>query len=251
MPARVAAVLFLLFLACGAGSAQTASTQSYNEGNHEYAEGRFEAARDLYLQATTTGVRDSRLFYNLGNACFKAGQLGEAILWYERALRLAPRDPDIAHNLRYARAVKVDSDPEPGSLVWRALDRAFSYPTLNELCVATSVFLVLLFGLGSWRILGRRQPGTLWTVLTGASLVLLVGSGLWLGTRMHRSGMPEAVLIATAGSARSGPDQDQTVVFQAHEGTKFQVERQQDGWVLVRLANGLGGWLPSDQVALI
>jgi tetratricopeptide (TPR) repeat protein len=247
--ARLAVLLVLVM--CRSSLAQTTSGQLYNEGNREYAEGRFTAARDLYLQAAAAGVRDSRLFYNLGNASFKAGELGEAILWYERALRLAPRDPDITHNLRFARAVKVDSDPEPGNVVWRALDRAFSYPTLDELCVATSAFLLLLFGLGSYRVLTRRSPTTLWTVLAGLGLFLLVTHSVWLGARLHRRSAAEAVLIAPEGSARSGPDQDQTVVFQAHEGTKFRVERRQDGWVLVRLANGLGGWLPSDLIAEI
>jgi hypothetical protein len=43
----------------------------------------------------------------------------------------------------------------------------------------------------------------------------------------------------------------QTPVFVVHEGTKVVVERREAGWLLVRLANGLGGWLPAEVVAVI
>ena len=42
------------------------------------------------------------LFYNLGNACFKSDRLGEAILWYERARLLSPRDEGIGANLHFS-----------------------------------------------------------------------------------------------------------------------------------------------------
>jgi uncharacterized protein YgiM (DUF1202 family) len=51
--------------------------------------------------------------------------------------------------------------------------------------------------------------------------------------------------------ARSGPDKGQTEVFTAHEGTKVRLVRQEGEWILVRLANGLGGWIQTEAVARI
>ena len=56
----------------------------------------------------------------------------------------------------------------------------------------------------------------------------------------------EAIIIAEQTRAHSGPDADQTEVFTVHEGTKVRVVRQEGRWFLVRLANGIGGWLPAD-----
>jgi hypothetical protein len=40
-------------------------------------------------------------------------------------------------------------------------------------------------------------------------------------------------------------------VFAVHEGTKLRVVRREGGWLLVRLANGLGGWLAAGVVEVI
>jgi tetratricopeptide (TPR) repeat protein len=241
------AVVLVLLASAGASVAQSAAAQLYNQANRLYADGEYSSARDLYLQAASSGVRDPRLFYNLGNAYYKMGELGEAIVWYERARRLAPRDPDIRHNLRFANTMKVDSDPEQGDGVWQAIDAMFSYPTLNELCAAASALLLLLFGLGAARLLGRTSATTAWTVTAVTVACLLSVDGLWLATRLYRHGaIAEAVLIAPEAQARSGPDEGQTTVFAVHEGTKVRVERRQGEWLLVRLPNGLAGWLPSE-----
>ena len=56
---------------------------------------------------------------------------------------------------------------------------------------------------------------------------------------------------ARAIPCRSAPDQAQTVVFALHEGTKVRIERREQDWLLIRLANGLGGWLPAAAVTEI
>jgi SH3-like domain-containing protein len=74
----------------------------------------------------------------------------------------------------------------------------------------------------------------------------------WLGTRLYGdSGNSEAIVIVGEVMARSGPDKGQTEVFTAHEGTKVRLVRQEDEWILVRLANGLGGWIQTEAVARI
>jgi len=227
------AALTLLLVTASAAAGQSAAVGLYNEANRHYAEGDYQQARDLYLQAVAAGVRDARLFYNLGNAYYKAGELGEAILWYERARRLAPRDPDIRHNLRFANARKADADPVEGGGLWRALAAAFSYPTPNELCATASVALLALFALGCSRVLGWASARTAWTVALVAAACVLALTGVWLGARIyHSTTTTEAVLTAPEAQARSGPDEGQTVVFAAHEGTK-------------------GGWLPVDVLAEI
>lgn len=242
------AVALVVALPVGAAG-QSAAAQMYNAANRLYADGRFAAARDMYLQVAAAGTEDARLFYNLGNAHLKCGALGKAVLWYERARRLAPRDPDIRHNLAFADALKQDREPAAAGAVWGALSAAFAYPTLNELCVATTLALLTLALLCGVRRVQEAPRTAGWVAAVSLAAALLAASGIWLGARLHqRATIREAVLLAPAGQARSGPDAAQTVVFVAHEGTKLRIERQQDGWLLVRLVNGLGGWLPADLV---
>ena len=246
-------ILALLLPWAAEGYAQSVALGLYNEGNELYRGGEFGAAREKYLAVAGTGVRDPRLFYNLGNACFKEERLGEAILWYERALRLDPRDPDIRANLRFANRVKRDRDPEPSdNPVWRFIVSACFAPTLNELSVVFSMALLLAFALAAWRLWRPERARATWLALLLSSASLTLLSGAFLGLRVQRQGaVVEAVVTEAEGVARSAPDGAQTVVFALHEGTKVRIERREQDWLLSRLANGLGGWLPAAVVTEI
>ena len=241
------AVGLWMALAAGGASAQSAAGGLYAEGNDLYRRGEFAAARTRYLSAAETGVRDSRLFYNLGNACFKDGRLGEAVVWYERARRLAPRDEDVLANLRFLRRIKRDREEEgDGGFLYRL----YQWPTLNELFAALSLSLAGLCAVAGWRLV--RGPGAAVAVALGLCLGGILGSGVFAGTRLYQEvTLSEAVVTAADGQARSGPDPGQTPVFVVHEGTKVTVERREGPWILVRLANGLGGWLPGELVTVI
>ena len=89
----LAAMLFFnLFGLSSVSWAQSAASGLFADANELYRRGEYEEARNKYLQITADGVRDARLFYNLGNASFKESRLGDAIVWYERAIQLDPRD---------------------------------------------------------------------------------------------------------------------------------------------------------------
>jgi tetratricopeptide (TPR) repeat protein len=80
----------------------------YNRAGRAYEAEQYEEAVALYEAIAKRRIRAGRVYYNLGNAYFKAGQLGKAILSYERARRLLPRDEDIEANLGFVRLLKVD-----------------------------------------------------------------------------------------------------------------------------------------------
>lgn len=245
------ALYLLLFWVCAAG-AQSAALGLYNEGNSHYRNGDFSAAQRAYQQAVDSGIEDARLFYNLANAQFKLGQLGEAILWYERAHRLDPRDEDIAANLRFAHQIKMDRDPQTEeNAVSQFLTSAFFHPSLSELALLFAAGWFGLFALGGWRVWFRRSA-PLWLVglLVCGAVAALAGG--WLGVRVYHQADEElAIVVADVVTARSGPDAGQTEVFIMHEGTKVRVVRREDDWMLVRLQNGLGGWVRAGEIKAI
>ncbi len=239
----------LLSFCAGADAGASEAFSMYNHANSLYAAGEYQAARDRYLEVVAGGMEDAWLFYNLGNAWFKSGELGKAILWYERARRLEPRDPDILHNLRFAKTIKRDRDPEPGHRFYTAMARVLHHPTLDELSAAFSALLLALFLLGLvWLRRGRQMTsGWLAGVIVCSSLLLV--NTVVLSARMyHHYTVTEAIVIYPQARARSGPDERQTPVFLVHEGTKVRIDRQQEDWLLIRLPNGLRGWLERRKV---
>jgi tetratricopeptide (TPR) repeat protein len=69
----------------------------------------------------TAGTDNGKLFYNLGNAYLKNDDLGRALLWYERALKRIPDDPDLRFNYDYALTLTKDERGEKESPLLRIL----------------------------------------------------------------------------------------------------------------------------------
>lgn len=247
--------LALLAMAFCLGSAGGALAQDtplarYNQANEEYRQGQYQRAREQYLEVVAAGVRDPQVYYNLGNTCFKAGRLGEAVLWYERALRLAPRDEDIRANLRFAEQLRLDQEGGAGG-AGQWLDDLYLFPTLDELSLAFSAFFLVACALGGWRLWRRSWSGWWGLALFAGSVCLAAGAGVYLGARLYSQAQAQVVVLAAEVTARSAPDLQETPVFVVHEGTRLLLVRREGAWVLVRLPTGLGGWVPAEVVEQI
>src|SRR5215468_6877297 len=97
-------------MACGLSAAALAM---FFRANHLYADGRYADAAAEYEHVLESGVASANLYFNLGNAYLKAGDVGRAVLAYERARRLAPGDPDVRANLAFARGEDAGGDESP------------------------------------------------------------------------------------------------------------------------------------------
>ena len=131
-----------------AGSSPASEAQ-FEEANRLYETGRFAEAAALYRVAATNGV-SATLLFNLGNAHFKAGQLGQAMAAYQRSLRLDPRNPETRANLRFARE-QANTQPPPLSLRQRWMRRlsigewtALASGTLTLLLLLLTILVMLL-----------------------------------------------------------------------------------------------------------
>ena len=97
-------VISVFFICSSALFAQDA----FDAANAAYADGRYEEAATMY-QSLLDEQPDATLYYNLGNARFKQGELAQAILNYERALRLKPNYKDAQYNLAFAQSRITDN----------------------------------------------------------------------------------------------------------------------------------------------
>ena len=233
------------FLTTAAGLA--AETPPWEElfvkANQAYPAGRFQEAVDGYRQLVQSGGGNGHLYYNLGNAYLRLNDLGRAILNYERAHLLIPRDADLDFNLRFARdQVKDAVAPSQG-----VIDRTFFWLNslnLAELFWVFAVLNVLFWGCLLLRLFIRSE----WTYY---SLILLlvfwVITGLSLGLKWYQLKTDDrAVILQPEVSVLAGPDPQDTVLFKLHAGTMVQLERSEDGWALVRLPDKKRGWVKND-----
>jgi len=94
--------------------------EHFFRANQACKEGRFQDAVDEYERLIHAGHENGHIYYNLGNAYFRLERIGYAILNYERARAMIPRDADLNFNLRYARDQIQDAIEEPQDLMMMA-----------------------------------------------------------------------------------------------------------------------------------
>ena len=66
--------------------------ETYHEANIAYQQKEYEKAIELYQSLIKQGHLAPELYYNLANAFYKHGNIPDAILNYERSLKMNPKD---------------------------------------------------------------------------------------------------------------------------------------------------------------
>ncbi len=241
---KIATLLFTMLFVGNLFAADGAS--DFTSANKLYAQGKFAEAATAYEKILQTGMQSSALLFNAGNAEFKAGYLGQAIVAYRRASLLTPRDAELRANLAFARnQVRGASVREDW---WQNL---FGSLTLNEGTLLTVFFFWLTFALLAVRQIRPALTPKLRS-LTRLTVGLTIFSGAVLGLQAaNYFNNSIAVVTVAEATARSGPFDDAQTAFTAHDGAELSVLARHDDWVEVTDASGKTGWLNQKQAEVL
>ena len=185
------ALLGAAFLTLSGGGA---SREAMTAANNLYLAGHYAESAQIYQQMVAQGSRDSRVYYNLGNAYYQQGDLPNALLNYEQAAALSPRDGDIQANLALAQEQARETLPVETSSALNSLASAGSnWLSLNELALlALASWFGLAFTLLALRLLhANRLQSILRPALVAALLFFLVFSASLAGRLYSASQAPE------------------------------------------------------------
>ncbi len=246
----VLTIIITLFINLGA--------QDFNElfqnANQAYRAQAFDEAIELYMKILSEGYHSKEIYFNLGNCYFRLNQIGEAILYYEKALKINPQDNDIRYNLELANLRVIDRIELPPQFIlfqwWDNLKLFFSIDQLTRLIAlfffAAIVSLILWLFVKRYRI--RRwflMICTLFGLVTIFWVYILV-----VRVREYNS-FRQAIVLPYTVTIMSAPDENSTDVFLLHEGVKVHLEEQRGDWVKISLPDGKSGWLRSDNLGII
>jgi len=220
-------------------------TSSFEAANNLYYAGKFSEAAAAYENILYSGQKSAALYYNLGNACFKSGQIGKAIAVYREAEKLSPRDPDIRANLQFARN-QIQGPTLAASRAQRLLGKL----TLNEwtLLAATALWLCfLILALRQWSPTLKRPLRIYLSAAAIAAILLFACLAIsWSESRSRRA----AIVITRDAVVRRGPLEESATAFTVHDGAELRVLDQNNEWLQVSTDPSRIGWLRRDQVLL-
>lgn len=214
-----------------------------------YESGAFAEAASGYEALVDAGVHDGHLYYNLGDAYFKMGDLGRAVLNFRRAQRLLPRDGDVAANLKLARAqTRVSMETPDQGPVANLVHRITNWVTLNEAAIVALVLWIFSCGLVIAAIAWRQRRRVLLYASFGPAILLVFALscvGLKLLDDMDAS---SAVVVATEAAVHSGPGDSYLIEFILYAGAEVRVIEQREEWLRIALSGDLQGWVPHNAV---
>lgn len=206
----------------------------------------YDSSLELFLSLENQGINNPDLFYNIGNCYFRLGSFGKSILYYKRALKLDTNHKAAKRNLEYVLTFtqdkQIEEEPDLISSIWQRLQNSLSLNTL-------AIILLVLFSLSVFLIIlmltrFRRRDKTSLIFVFSILLIFIFSISIISYVKYNaRFDSTEAVLIVTSAIGYSGPGEDFTRVFTIHEGMIFEVEKTESEWSLIKLANGLGGWI--------
>ena len=226
----------------------------FQQGKEAYEKGQYDLAIEAWEGILAQGQESNAVYYNLGNAYYRTGDIAHAVLNYERALRLKPHDNDARQNLELAYSKtedKIDRMPELFFVRWgRSITHWFSPREWMWVCIVVlAFFMTALVSFLLGRTVKYRKRSFIATVATGAVLIFVATAATFctLNVSTHR----EAIVMVSVSVVRSSPDQGGVDKMVLHAGTHLRLEETEGQWTKIRIADGNYGWMPNSDFTVI
>ena len=238
--------------------ALTAHGQDFNEAikkaDSAYNQGLYDSAIVLYNGVITAGMESPEIYYNLGNAHFKNSNLPKAILYFEKAKKIAPNDDDIQYNLNIANSMIVDKIERVPEMFykhwWKYFYNMFNADTWTVLSLLIWTIFIIVLG---FFILGKsRRSKKISFYLAALFLFASIASfGLASQKYYYTKENKEAIIFTPTITVKSSPTKGSVDLFVVHEGTKIKIVDKVDNWFKIRIQNGSVGWVPMEAMEMI
>lgn len=237
-------------------SLDAAADTAYMRGT---AEDYLEAIR-LYNEAIKKYGSSAAIYYNLGNAYFRADSLAKAIISYERALRLDPTDEDARANLEFVKNKLIDVQATNG-ITNVLVERSMQMLSPNGWAIVSIVMFVIVLSLVAGYIFSRNIR--LRKIYFFAAIVLfivnIVSVIITINAASVVAGNKEAIVIVKSTQLSTSPSTEAQKAMLLHEGSKVKVIRelatpydtQVKKWVEVEAAGDNRAWIDANAIEII
>jgi len=227
-------------------TAADGTAAEFDAANKLYEQGKFADSAAAYQKLLQSGRTSPALYFNLGNAYFKSGQIGRAITAYRQAELITPRDPDIRANLQFARnQIQGPTFSTPGWQRWLKKLSLNEWTWLGAACLWPWFALLILV---QWR--PPLTASLRKVIITFGIITVLVNACLVLTLQVDRF-TKGAIVVAPEAVVRQGPLDESQTAFTVHDGAELQVLDRKDEWLQVTTDPRRIGWVRRDQVLLM
>lgn len=231
-----------------------AQQEQFDKANNAYNDGDFKLSIELYEGILTGGEESADLYLNLGNAYLKSGALGEAILHYEKGLKIDDTHQVLAQNLKYANkqiTTPITAIPDFFlSRYWKGLTSSFG--STGWAAVQILLFIIIAITVGVWLLGKQLKHKKLAFYSLIFSTVLLLISFL-AGTQAYNAeqNASHAVVLSESAKLLTGASSQSELILNISEGTKVRLIDRIDDYYKIQLLDKEIGWISINEIEAI
>ena len=245
---KIISIFLLAFLAVSIFAINQIDT-IHQEATNAYNSKDYQTALEKFSLIENEGIVNADLFYNIGNCYFRINEIGRAILYFKKSLKVESDHQAARRNLEYSLTFTKDKQDSGSESVIRSFWlKAFDSFSINILAIITLFIFAIIIMLICLMIIHYKNREKTVPIFVTTIFVFLFSAFLIISIlkwqEFHKT--DEAVLLSISAIGYSGPSEDFTRVFTIHEGMIFTIERNEENWSLIKLENGLGGWIKKD-----
>ena len=223
---------------------QSENEEYFNKGVELYNKGKYNEAIVEFKEIIENGQHSENLFFNLGNAFYKINDIANSIFYYEKALKLNPKNNDVLNNLAFAQNMLIDKiEILPTNQVSEFLNSISEILNINQwlaLGIVLLYFFLLTFILYffSSKSVLKRNYFSASTILLFISIIsFFVG----LNKFEKQKSKLEAIIFENKIDFRTEPNYRSEILFNLHEGTKVIIKEELNDWALIEISDGNKG----------
>lgn len=233
---------------------EKAASELWQRANEAYTQNDYKEAINLYTQAQKMGYEGVKLYYNMANAYYKDGNLGKAIVNYNRALRFSPSDEDISYNLEIANSQtlnRIEALPEfilfTKYKEFRSAMSSNSWAFTSIVAFALALLFILVYLLSN-TVTKRKISFSLSCVMFG---VFVLTTSFAVHQKEQITSSSDAVVLSSAEAVKSSPDASGKDIFIINEGATIRVVDTLGEWSKIVVASGNSGWILTKTIEII
>ncbi len=216
----------------------------FADANQLYSDGNYAEAAQAYEQIIAEQP-NSEAYYNLGNAYFKQDELAQAILAYERCLRLDPRNKDAKYNLAFAQSRIIDNVEDNQMFFIKNWLQSIRNTMRETTWMILSIISFLIVLIGALLFALSKEQWLRKTAFYSALVALFISICACANAgSLHSRDNNRAEAIITQGivNVKASPDRSGTELFTLHEGTKVIIHETLGEWCNIHVGNNVG-WM--------
>lgn len=244
----------LIYYICILFTVTLSANPLMKQANLLYQQEKYDQAIVVYEKLIANNQQSLSLYYNLANAHYKLNHVAPSIYYYEKALILAPNDPEVLNNLEFAKAMTIDDIK--------------AVPQIGFIPLIKNVTSIFTFDMWAWISIGFAFTSLLFFILYYYSsavktkrfyfgsifvCIVLLGVALISGMVEKDSSINEqpAIIFATVAPVKNEPLDNAEDTFVLHEGTKVFILEHNKNWSKISLTDGSEGWIKASDIKAV